>query len=371
MPLQTVPKASSQNSNTPSRVISRQEVSVSRPTASSARAEALKARLMNQVPNNPVAPRPARSSARAEEMAKLQKFPTPQAPTHQTPPPKNDSRVPAKDLTAIEPPPSGLVAPQAAPSIESPQAAPAEANSEPLSSQFVALARKERQLRKAQQEFKAAQDAWKQEQANYIPKERLTSETLKVLTEAGISADKLVELQINQAASQDPNQVLLNKVAELEKQLKGLTDPETGTLAQRDKAAYDSAVAQIRQDIKLLVESNPAYGTINSEGQTEEVVTLITRVFEDEGVVLDVEEAAKLIEDKLVQRLSAQYEKLSKYEKIMKARKPAETAEATPAQQPPQSNTTLTNAGASTRQLTPRERAILRVQEAIDRTKGK
>jgi hypothetical protein len=250
--------------------------------------------------------------------------------------------------------------------------APAEATSEPLSSQFVALAQKERRLRKAQQEFKAAQDAWKLEQANYIPKERLTSETLKVLTEAGISADKLVELQINQAASQDPNQVLLNKVADLEKQLKDLTDPETGTFAQRDKAAYDSAVAQIRQDAKLLVDSNPAYGTIKSEGQSEEVVTLITRVFEDEGVVLDVEEAAQLIEDKLVERLTKQYERLSKYDKIMKARKPAENpAEATSAQQTPPQAHTLTNAGASQRQLTPRERAILRVQENIDRARGK
>ena len=369
MPLITTPKAGSANSNTPSRVIQRQEVSVSRQSTSSARAQALKDRLMGKTPAptaEPIAPRPAGSSARAEEMAKLKKFNTPQPPTKQS-------------LADIEPPPSGLAKgqelTQSNPSVQPPEKAP-EATSQPLSPELAALARKERQLRKAQQEFKAQQDAWKQAQANYVPKERLTSETLKVLAEAGITPDKLVELQINQATAQDPQQILLNRIADLESQLKSITDPENGTLAKRDQEAYNSAVAQIRQDAKLVVDSNPAYGTIKSEGRTEDVVELITKVFDQEGVVLDVEEAANLVEEKLVDNLYKQYEKVSKYEKI-KARlgKAAEPPPEANNAQPSPSNTaktnTLTNAGASTRQLTPRERAILRVQEAIDRAKGK
>lgn len=374
MPLVTTPRAGSANSNTPSKVITRQEVSVARPTVSSARAEALKSRLTAPPPSQPVAPRPTRSSARAEEMSKLQKFNTPIPQPAKPLPARTPARVMPNNLDEIELPPSGLAPGQElvqdTNSIETPEPI-AEAISEPLSPQFVALARKERQLRKAQLELKASQDAWKQEQANYIPKQQLTSETLKVLAEAGITPDKLVELQINQAASQDPQQALLNRIAELESKLTGIIDPENGTLAQRDKEAYTAAVEQIRQDAKLVVESNPEFGLIHSEGQTEEVVKLITSVFDEEGVVLDVEEAARLVDKKLTERLSLQYERLNKYEKI-KARigKQAELAEANKAQlsqssEQPRVNT-LTNTGSVTRPLSARDRAVLRVQEALN-----
>ena len=375
MPLNTAPKAASAVNSTQSRVISRPEVSVARPTASTARVEALKAKLSAQPPAQPIAPRPAGSSARREEMAKLQKFqtPVPQAPAM---PARTSARALPGDLAAIEAPPSGLAPGQAAP--VQPQArteAPgttAEANSEPLSPEFAALARRERQLRKSQQELKAAQDAWKQDQGKYVPRERLTSETLKVLAEAGITPDKLVELQINQAAPPDPSQKLQEEIAALKAQLNQLVDPENGTLAQRDKQAYEQAVSQIRSDAKLLVESNPAYETIKSEGRTEDVVELITSVFNEDGTVLDVEEAASLLEAKLVERLYKQYERIGKYEKLKaKLRESTESAEANPAQ-PTHAPTlnTLTNAGSSTRPLTPREKAVLRVQAAINVSKG-
>ena len=377
MALITTAKASSANSNTPSKVVTRQEVSIARPTASSARAEALKARLTGQPAPQPVAPRPARSSARAEEFSKAQKFTTPPPQQAKPLPAKTSARIPQENLEDIVPPPSGLAPGQeiAQPNstVEVPKPT-TEASSESLDPQYVALARKERQLRKAQQEFKAAQDAWKQEQANYIPKAQLTSDTLKVLAEAGITPDKLVELQLNQAAPQDPNQPLLDKISQLEAKLNGLLDPENGTLAQRDKEAYSSVVEQIRQDAKLVVDSNPAFGLTKSEGQTEEVVKLVTQWFEDFGKVLDVDKAAEMIEQKLEQRLVEQYERLSKYEKINKARKAPEEPEAIPAQptqsQSPRVNT-LTNEGASQRPLSARDRAVLKVQEAINASKRK
>lgn len=379
MPLNVTNKASSTNSNTPSRVVSRQEVSIARPTASSARAEALKARL-TAPPAQPPAPRPARSSARAEEMGKLQKYTTTPAnqPSKQ-PIAKTSARALPEDLDTIAPPPSGLAPGQeiAQPDniVEAPEA-PTEASSGiDLDPQHVALARRERQLRKAQQEFKAAQDAWKQDQANYIPKSQLSTDTLKVLAEAGISHEKLVELQINQAATQDPNQPLLDKISQLEAKLNGLLDPENGTLAQRDKEAYSSVVEQIRQDAKLVVESNPSFGLTKSEGQTEEVVKLVTDWFEEFGEVLDVEKAAGLVEQKLEQRLTAQYERLSQYEKIKaKIGQPVEQAEAIPAKPaqsaPPRTNT-LTNEGVSQRPLSPRDRAVLKVQAALNAAKQK
>lgn len=381
MPLVTTPKEGSSNSRTPSAAPVRQQVAMGRPTASTARVEALKARLTGQPAPQPVVPRPARTSQRAEDMAKLQKFNTPAQKPQITPrDPRGRGQV---DFSTIAPPPQGLVSqepvldttPSQTPSgIETPEAPP-EASSETLSPQFVALARQEKQLQKARRELKAEQDAWKQEQAKYLPKERLTSETLKVLAEAGITPDKLVELQINQASSQDPEQLLLNRITELEAKLNGITDPENGTLAKRDKDAYEAAVLQIRSDAKLLVDSNPAYETIRSEGAHEEVVGLITAVFNEEGIVLDVEEAAKLVEDKLSERMYKQYERISQYQKI-KARLGKRTenfAEASSEQlslQPPKINT-LTNAGASQRAMSARDRAVLAVQARLDALKGK
>ena len=294
-------------------------------------------------------------------MAKLQKYNTP-AP--QSPP--ATARTVPQNLESIEPPPSGLMRPDN--NIEVPAKAP-EVTSEPSNPQIDALARKERQVRRAQQDLKAAQEAWKREQASYITKDRLTSETLQVLSEAGITPDKLVELQLNQAPK-DPNQVLLDRISSLESQLNGFLDPEKGALAQRDQQDYNTAVGVIRNDVSLLVDSNPDFGTIKSEGQTEEVVSLITRCFDEEGVILDVEEAAKLVEDKLVDRLTKQYERLTKLDKLKKklglSAEPAEAS--TPQSSAPK---TLTNSGASMHQLTPRERAILRVQENIEAAKRK
>jgi hypothetical protein len=383
MALVTTPKAGSANSNTPSKVIERQSVQVSKQTPSSARAEALKARIAGKVAApvaQPVAPRPTGSSARREQVASLKQFKTPA--TAQTAPtpgltPKTSARAAVEGLESIEPPPSGL-APGQEPVIQEPTdtetPAPAvEATNEQLSPQFVALARKERQLRKAQQELKAAQDAWKQDQGKYVSRDNLTSDTLKVLAEAGITPDKLVELQLNQATPPTPEQELKSEIAKLKAQLNELVDPENGTLAQRDKQAYEQAVSQIRSDAQLLVESNPAYETIRSEGQSEEVVKLITSVFDAEGVILDVEEAARLVEDKLVERISKQYERITRLTKFKaKFGQSAEPAEVTPAQQTPsQPKPTLTNAGTSTRPLSARDKAILRVQEALDRKKGR
>jgi len=63
-------------------------------------------------------------------------------------------------------------------------------------------ARKERQLRKMQQDLASERKKWQDEQeqvkqrynSDYIPKSRLTEDPLTVLTESGLSYDKLTEM---------------------------------------------------------------------------------------------------------------------------------------------------------------------------------
>lgn len=384
MALVTTPRGTSANSNKVSATPTRGTVALGGQTASTARAEALKSRLQGQTPNQPVAPRPTRTSSRAEEISKLQKFQSPAVKVPQQMKQFISSRQQPVDFNTIEPPPSGLaegselVQPEE--SVETPETV-TEANSKPISPQFVALARKEAQHRKALLAFEASKTAWEQDKAKYVSRDRLKSETLKVLAEDGITPDRLVELQIDQANSSDPTQILKSELAELKKQLDALTNPENGTLAQRDKAEYDQVVTQIQDDVNLLVDSNPAYETIKSEGLQKDVVELITSVFETEGKYLDVEEAAQLIEEKALQKALAQYERISKYEKIKaKLGKVSETPEANNAQQKqvtaskassqPRTNT-LTNAGSATAPLSARDKAVLLVQSRLDALKGR
>ena len=323
------------------------------PTATSARVAALKTRLSQQ-PTQPIAPRVAGSTARQEEYANKPKYNTP------TPQLQNATQ----PMSEIEPPP-GYVAPGTQPNlsqtdniVETPK--PVEANNEPLSPQFVALAKQEQRLRKAQRDLKAAKDAWQQQQAGFIKMDEFKSDPLKYLTEAGISNDRLVELQIGQA-SPDPNLALTTKIQELEAKLAAVDEQFT----KRDTQQYEAAVNQIRADVKLLVDSDPVYETIKSEGATEDVVDLIKRVFDKEGTVLSVEDAAKLVEDKLVEREFERLQRLSKLEKIKaKLAPPAEIpAEANLLQQ--QTPKTLTNQGAVARPMSARDRAVQAVERRL------
>jgi hypothetical protein len=93
------------------------------------------------------------------------------------------------------------------------------------------------------------------------------------------------------------------------------------------------------------------------------------RVFQKEGTVLSVEEAAKLVEDALTERELARVQNLLKVSKLKQRLGVAEqTQPQKEVQQQPQP--TLSNTQAVNRPLTARERAIMRVQE-INAAKAK
>lgn len=350
MSLTTTPKGASQNAPaTPT--VARPQVNYGVPTQTTARVEALKAKLVTPQ-NNPVAPRPAGSTARAEQYAKLQN----QAPVKQAP---------VQPMQDIEPPPSGMPPVNTAPqtqelsqvdnNVGGTDTQTDEATSQPLSPQFVALAKQERAIRKARQELKAQQQAWEQKQASFVNLDALKADPLRVLSDAGINYDRLTELQLGQV-NPDPNQQLLDKIAQLEAKLAGVDEQFT----KRDEAAYNAAVSQIRNDVQLMVDSDPTFETIKATGETEAVVELIRKVFDAEGTILSVEEAARLVEDKLLERKLEEVQLLSKLSKI-KSRLgvPSETtAEANNVQQQ-ESQPTLTNANSVARPLSARERAIM------------
>ena len=259
---------------------------------------------------------------------------------------------------------------------DTPQPAPVKEPS--VSSQFAALARREKALRaQAQQQdqsLKAREAAFVTKEAElqaklaqyeqaYVSKDRLKSDLLGTLTEQGLSYDDITQQFLNNQNPLDPRvqshiQKLESKLAALE--AKATQGEEQAKSSQAEQ--YQSAIKQITQDTKSLVATDPEFEMVRATGSVKDVVELIERTFNEQGTLLTVEDAARQVEEYLTEEAY----KLSKTGKIQKRLQPVAPAAApsakqtqpTPGQQT-QPVKTLTNSISSSRQLTAKERAIL------------
>lgn len=235
---------------------------------------------------------------------------------------------------------------------------------EALSPKFAALARKEKALRAQAQAVKAREEALKASESSYsdkfIPKDALSKEkVLETLAANGLSYDDLTQLILSGSQNQDPE---LYKLKQEIKALKDAQDSTKNSMADSQKRAYEQAITQIKNETKLLVDSNEAFETIKETNNHEAVVELIKETFDKDGTLLTVEEAATQVEAYLMENAlkMAQLRKIkAKLNPPAEETKPQETQK----QQPTQMKT-LTNAvSASTPgRLTDkqrRERALL------------
>lgn len=245
----------------------------------------------------------------------------------------------------------------------------------PLSTQYAALARKEKALRSAQiaqeTQFKqreAALQAREQELTNkpsfdptkYISIDDLKQDAYGNLTRIGVAYDDISQQAI---AAQSPEaQAFQRYRVQMEGELQKVRDEQAKirqSSEQQQAQAYQQAVNQIRNEANQLVTADPTYETIKATNSVSDVVELIERTFKEEGTLLTVEQAAQAVEDYLVDEAL----KLAGIKKIQAKLRPAApntAAQATtnPVQSAPQMKT-LTNAVGSTRPLTAKERALL------------
>lgn len=246
--------------------------------------------------------------------------------------------------------------------------------------QFAEIARQERILRakaqKQQQELadaRAALDAEKAALATkakeyedaYVPKSRLKLDPLGVLEAEGLSYDELTQRVINQ---QPKNPVVEAELQALRNELKALRtgiDESKQSAAQQQAEAYQQAVAQLKTDATKLVASNPEeYEAIAKSGAVQDVVDLIEEVYRKDKIVMSVEEAAKEVENYLIEE-GFSFTRINKIQKRL-AEEAARTAPPKPVTpevtnaKPEETQTakTLTNNMSSTRKLSARERAI-------------
>ncbi len=257
---------------------------------------------------------------------------------------------------------------------ETPKEEP-KVSEEPLSSHYANLARKEKALRARAQaqeaaikakeaEIAAREEAIKAKDAEYsskyIAKDRLTTDTLNALLDAGLSYEQITEAMLNQQAQPDftKSRAYLEMQAEL-KAVKEAQEQAKKSYEEQQTQAYQQALGQIRSDVSKLVYTDPNFETIKATNSINDVVELIERTFKEEGSLLSVEEASQMVEDHLVEEALS----IARLKKIQSRLQPKETApQATPktADAPKQQQLkTLSNSVSSSRQLSAKERAIL------------
>jgi hypothetical protein len=193
-------------------------------------------------------------------------------------------------------PPAAPVAPKLTnPDPNDPATATDEAT-QPLSPQFVALAKQRRALQQERQEFERqkAEAAKAPVQGAGIDVARLKSDPLGVLLENDVTYDQLTQaILANQNGSSPELQALKAKIAELETGVeKRFTD--------RDAQAEQQVLAEMKKDATTLAAEGEDFEMIRETGSIPDVMSLIERTYRESGEVLDVREAMTLIEDELV-----------------------------------------------------------------------
>lgn len=192
---------------------------------------------------------------------------------------------------------------------------------------FIQLARKERALR---QESKRLQALKAQIEASKKPPELTWEERFKKNPLSVMTPEELQSLAVN-ALNTDPQ---AQRIAQLEAKLNEVVSLSNNTLnsvQEKDKQAYDRAVKQVSREVRMLVDGNPDFETIHTMNAQEAVVELIKNTYEEDGILLSAKEAAKDVEDFLLEEVI----RASKIKKLqaLKQQEAEKQASARPTQQ--------------------------------------
>jgi hypothetical protein len=223
---------------------------------------------------------------------------------------------------------------------------------DPLSPQFAALARQQKALRAESMRAKAEREAWMAEKAkyetDYIPKSNLKQAALEALRKGEIPYDEVAQEMLRE----DVNPELARLQAEIA-ELKAGQDKFKTQAEERQSAEYKAALKQITTDVTEMIAQGDDFELIREMGQTEAVVELIEDTFKEEGRIMSNEEAAKQVEEYLLEEAL----KVAQMNKIKQRLTPAQESQQKSAT--PQKLQTLSNAVGTTKPMSARERAIL------------
>jgi len=177
-----------------------------------------------------------------------------------------------------------------------------------LSPQLTALARKEQAFRQKEQAFKAEQEKLAIERAEIAElkelKAKLASKDYSALEKLGIDYNEYSNYELNRLNGVDPNQ---QAIQELEKKVNSVEEQRKADINRQ----YEATVNQYKRDIKQAVDSNPEFTSVKEKGAYEHVLQHILDTFEQDGETLSVDQAAKEVEEAIIEE-AKEWQKLSK-----------------------------------------------------------
>ncbi len=182
-----------------------------------------------------------------------------------------------------------------------------------LSPQLSALARKEQAFRQRELALKEREKAL---EAKLVDGEKFnslkTKMTAKDYSEAealGLSYEEYTKYVLEKQNGEDPQ---ATAIKELKAEIAALKKGSEESAASQ----YEETIAEYKKEIAKAVSENPDFSSVKELGREDAVLQLITDSLEEDGIELTVFEAAKLVEDKLVEF----GEKFSSLPKIKKAK---------------------------------------------------
>lgn len=265
---------------------------------------------------------------------------------------------------------------------KAPEATAPATKDEPLSAQYAQLARKEKALRAEAQRLKTEREAIERDRAANKPPEPLKydptkhidrdafqdpQKALELLSELGLDYNKLTEAQLN---SPSPESLELRRtIKAMEAKIAALETEQTGVkkgIEDQRSSSYQQAIKQITNEASKLIYTDASYEMVKATNSVQDVVDLIKRTWDEDNYLMPIEEAAQQVEAYLEEEAL----KLARLTKIQKKLQPVAATPEAPAkktadttQEPKQSQPkTLTNGIGTTRQYTPKERAMFAAQ---------
>lgn len=227
---------------------------------------------------------------------------------------------------------------------------------EAMSPQFAALAKAKRALQAKERELATREAALTTPQATPAgySKDQIKANALSVLREAGVTNEELTEAILRESQDYGPGYTKLESEVQ---ELKKLLENQNKSLEQRELDAEKQVLTQVRRDVDSLIATGDDFEAVREAGYAPKVVDLIYKVFKQDGEILDIADAAKLINDELIEE-SLKFAKLKTVQSRL-----TPPAQQQPAAKQPAPNTktmrTLTNRdGTSSLSMSKRERAI-------------
>jgi hypothetical protein len=168
-----------------------------------------------------------------------------------------------------------------------------------LSPQVSALARAQQKQRKAQQDFEAQKQQFADKLAKAEKFEQLqakiAAKDYSGLKELGASYEELTQYEIEQQAKLDPAEERYRTLEERQKATEKALEEQTVKEYQQNQNLW-------KQEIAKIVTDNPEFSTIKELGLEAMVLKHVNDSFEEDGIELTAEEAAKEIEEAAVMR---------------------------------------------------------------------